>query len=214
MRLPLAWARTLVPVAVAATISGPAVAAAQSAARGKAGACAALVRRVQQTDSEGIVRPDLYDGISGWIAKRAGLDPSEVDGLARGATPDPAACDAFALPAAALRALDGAVAQVPGDRLRLSIATCLADLRLLEEMADGPRQAALRALDAEQAKTVAKLLGLLARDVRPPPGAVEARVEELRASGNARAVALGAGLSACEPLGVDVGRVRQAYASR
>jgi hypothetical protein len=199
--------------AVAVAVFLPALAGADAGARGKAGACAAFVRRVQQEDVEGVSRPDLYDGVSGWIARRAGLDPSEVDGLAIAATPDALACDEFALPAGALRALERAES-LPPDRLTASIATCLATLRVLDDTADGPRQAALRAFDAEQARAVAKLLGLLARGVKPQAGAVDARVEELRGAADPRTVALGAGLSACEPLGVEVARVRQAHGAR
>ncbi len=212
MRPHVAVVRTVVAIAVTLVLAAGAVA--DPGARGKAGACAAFVKRVVEADAEGISRPDLYDGVSGWIAKKVGLDPSEIDGLAMAEQPDALACDAFAIPAAPLRTLEGVAKSVPAEKLRLSLATCLADLRLLDELADGPRQTALRALDAEQARTVGKLMALVARDVKPPAGAVEEQIGALRGSRDPREAALGAGLAACEPLGVDVGRLRHAHAGR
>jgi hypothetical protein len=207
--------RTVAAVLAAASVHADA-AAADPGARRKAGSCAAFVKRVQQASKVGIVRPDLYEGLSGWIAMKGGLAPDEVDALALAATPDASSCRDFGLAPEALRGLETLVARVPADKVRESAETCLADLRLLDELAEGPHQATLRALGAAQAKTVGRLLGFLAHDLRPVPGAVEARAAALRgqAAGDLRAVALGAPLSACEPLGVDVAQLRQAHAGR
>jgi hypothetical protein len=137
-----------------------------------------------------------------------------VDALARTAVPDAASCSHFALAPEPLRALATVVTKVPYGTVRASAETCLADLRLLDELAEGPRQGALRAIDATQAKTVGRLLGYLVHDVKPAPGAVQARLDALRAGAGTdlRGAALGAALSACEPLGVDVAQLRRAHA--
>ncbi len=204
-RWPLVFAALVASLNAAAQPTPP-------SGRSKAGACAAFVRRLSDRDRWGVARPDLYDGLSGWIAVKAGMDPGAVDRAARTSTADAVACAEFGLAPEPLRALDSVVAKaLPPDEVRDAAEICLADLRLLDDTADGPRQATLRAMDEEQMKILGRLLAYLAREMRPPPGAVDARLEALRGRpGDVRVAALGS-LGSCEPLGVNVALVRQAH---
>jgi hypothetical protein len=192
--------------------------AATGAQRLQAGRCAAFVRRVQQQGAATeVARHDLYDGLTGWIAMKSGLSPEDVDALGGRSAPDAPSCEDFGLSAGPLLALEGVLTKVPADRVQGAVVTCFAALRLLDDLADGPRADALRAATLVQTRSLGRLLGYLAKGRKPAPGMVEARVEELRRAspGDPRSgPALGAALDACLPLGVDVALLKRTHGVR
>jgi len=183
--------------------------------RAQLGRCAAFLKRLQERGGRaGIVRPDLYDGLTGFIAMKSGASPDDLDGLAYGASPDAGACQDFGLAPGPLRALEETVAKVPAERLRPAVEGCLAALRVLDEHAEGPRSDSMRATHLAQARAVGRLLGYVSRDRKPVPGGVEGRAEALRREvGGApwTSPAFLQALKGCEPLGVDTDLLRRTH---
>jgi len=197
----------LLALTVASALAPAAPAAAAESEKALLARCASFVKRLSDRGARtGIPRPDLYEGLTGWLATKAGVKAEEVRASGRRATPDLQACAAFGLAPEPLLALEAIIDRVPAARVRPAIEACLAALRVIEDSADAGRSAA-RGASMNESRMLGKVLGYLAKDKKPLPGAVEAQAESLRreAGGDLRSNAVfGSALSACGPIGVDV----------
>lgn len=183
--------------------------AAPASEQARMGSCAAFVKRLDERGGKArISRPDLYEGLAGWLAMKARARRDEVHSSARRAAPDVRSCSDFGLAPEPLLALEAIVANVPPARVGAAVESCLAALKVIEDAAAStPGREAAKAASANQNRILVKVLGYLAKDKKPGPGAVESQAESLRkeAAGDLRSnVVFGSALSACGPLGVDV----------
>jgi len=93
--------RVAVVAAMALSWAGSAAAASKQVQLGR---CASFVKRLQEVgNAAGITRNDLYEGLTGWMAMKAGANPGDVDSLGVGATADAEACRDFGLAPEPLR---------------------------------------------------------------------------------------------------------------
>ena len=203
-------APTLLILSLAAV---PAATAQAGSSHGRLGKCAAFVKRLQQKGGQGgIVREDLYEGLTGWIAMKARISPADVEALAEGAPPEAAACEEVGLPPEPLLALDRAVARVPAEKLRPAAEGCLAALRVLDRTSSG--RGSSSAVQLAQTKSLGRLLGYVAKERKPEPSAVESRAELLRREAGPApwgSPAFVQAIQGCEPLGVDVDLLRRTH---
>lgn len=207
--------RAVVPIviAVVAALTGT-VARADGgvASRARLGRCVSFVKRLQEKGrGTGIVRPDLYEGLSGWIAMKARIGVGDVDTLAAGAVPDASACEEVGLAPAPLLALDRAVAKLQGESLRSTAESCLAALRVLGGLSG---KESVTGVQAEQTKAVGRLLGYVAKEKRPNPSAIEARAVALGREAGAEpwgSPPFVQAIQSCQPLGVDVDLLRRTH---
>lgn len=202
-------ARTLLVLSLAAV---PAASAQASASQNRLGKCVAFVKRLQQKGGQGgIVRQDLHEGLTGWIAMKARISPGDVEALSAGASPEAAACEDVGLHPEPLLALERAVANLQADRLRPAAEGCLAAIRVLDRLRGGEPAAAAQ---TAQMKTLGRLLGYVAKERKPDAATVDARVEALqREAGSAPwgSLAFVQAIQGCEPLGVDVDLLRRTH---
>lgn len=172
------------------------------------GGCASFVKRLDEKGAKtGISRPDLYEGLSGWLSMKAGVRPDEVHAWGRKTSPDAQACAEFGLEPHPLLALESIVTHVPAEKVRPAVESCLAALKVIEDAVSSPGREAAKGASAKENRVLVKLLGYLARDKKPAPGAVESQAEAIRreAAGDLRSnLVFGSALASCGPLGVDV----------
>ncbi len=179
--------------------------------RARLGRCVSFVKQLQEKGvPAGIVRQDLYDGLTGWIAMKTRISPGDVEALGAGAPPDAAACEEIGLASEPLLALAKAVAKVPAEKLRSSAEACLAALRVLDSSTAG----SVTSVQAAQTKALGRMLGYVAKDRKPQTTAVEARAEALRGNAGPNPFAsseFAQAIQGCEPLGVDVDLLRRTH---
>lgn len=195
--------RFAVGAALLAALLAPIAAAAD---RGGMGACAAFVRKLDERGRRaGITRPDLFEGLSGWISMKARVKPEDVQGAARRASPDAEACSEIGLEPQPLLLLESIVKNVPPARLASALEGCIAALKVVDEFPAAGREAA-KAAAAKEHRTLVKLLGYLAQDRKPAQGAVESQAAALRKEGSdlRNSALFGSAIASCGPLGMDV----------
>ncbi len=179
---------------------------AASADRGQMGACAAFVRQLDEKGKRvGITRPDLFEGLSGWISMKARVKPEDVLGAARRSAPDAQACSEVGLEPQPLLLLESIVKNVPPARLASALEGCIAALKVVDEFPAAGREAA-KAAAAKEHRVLVKLLGYLAPDRKPAQGAVDAHAAALRKEGSdlRNSALFGSAIASCGPLGMDV----------
>lgn len=195
-----------------ALLTVPAAAEASTSQRARLGRCVSFVKRLQEKGvPAGIVRQDLYEGLTGWIAMKARISPGDVEALGAGASPEAAACEEVGLAPEPLLALERAVGKVPAERLRSSAEACLAALRVLDSAST---MESVTSVQATQTKALGKMLGYVAKDRKPQSTVVEARAEALRREAGPNPFASSEFVQAiqgCEPLGVDVDLLRRTH---